>query len=41
MDKKELIKRCLIFEDALETYPFKDKTYDEYAVLRYNLTGLL
>ncbi len=35
MDKKELIKRCLIFEDALETYPFKDKTYEEYAVLRH------
>lgn len=39
MDKKELIKRCLIFEDALETYPFKDKTYDEYAVLRHNSNG--
>ena len=39
MDKKELIKRCLIFEDALETYPFKDKTYDEYAVLRHKSNG--
>ena len=31
MDKKELIKRCLIFEDALETYPFKDKTYYRFS----------
>lgn len=39
MDKNELIKRCLIFEDVLETYPFKDKTYDEYAILRHKSNG--
>lgn len=35
MDKNDLIMRCLKFQDAVETYPFKDKTYDEYAVLRH------
>lgn len=35
MDKKELIQKCLITKDAAETYPFKDKTYDEYAVIRH------
>lgn len=39
MDKSELIKRCLKFQDAVETYPFKDKTYDEYAVLRHKSNG--
>lgn len=39
MDKNDLIKRCLIFQDAVETYPFKDKTYDEYAVLRHKTNG--
>ena len=39
MDKNDLIKRCLKFQDAVETYPFKDKTYDEYAVLRHKTNG--
>ena len=39
MNKDDLIKRCLVFEDALETYPFKDKTYGEYAVLRHKSNG--
>ena len=39
MNKDDLIKRCLVFEDALETYPFKDKTYDEHAVLRHKTNG--
>lgn len=39
MNKNELIKRCLRFEDAVENYPFKDKTYDEYAVLRHKSNG--
>lgn len=39
MDKNDLIKLCLKFQDAVETYPFKDKTYDEYAVLRHKTNG--
>ena len=39
MNKDDLIKRCLVFEDALETYPFKDKTYGEHAVLRHKTNG--
>ena len=39
MNKNELIKRCLIFEDALETYPFKEKIYEECAVLRHKSNG--
>lgn len=35
VDKKKLIKRCLKFKDAIETYPFKDKSYEDYAVLRH------
>ena len=39
MNKSELINRCLKFEDAAETYPFKDKIYEEYAVLRHKSNG--
>ena len=35
MQKKRLIKYCLKLEDSVETYPFKDKSYDEYAVIRH------
>lgn len=35
MNKNDLIQMCLITKDAIETYPFKDKTYDEYAVIRH------
>lgn len=36
MNKIKLVKYCLVFEDAVETYPFKDKTYNEYAIVRHN-----
>lgn len=35
MNKKDLVKLCLTFDDAVETYPFKDKTYEQYAVIRH------
>lgn len=35
MNKKDLVKACLITDDAIETYPFKDKTYSEYAIIRH------
>lgn len=35
IDKKELIKYCLFNDDALETYPFKDKNYNEVTVIRH------
>ena len=35
MNKNDLVKLCLAFKDAVETYPFKDKTYEEYAVIRH------
>lgn len=35
MNKEKLTKMCLFCEDALETYPFKDKDYKEYAVFRH------
>lgn len=35
MNKDDLVKACLITKDAAETYPFKDKTYSEYAVIRH------
>lgn len=35
MDKETLIKHCLAFGDAIETYPFQDKSYSEYAVIRH------
>ena len=33
MNRKELIKQCLTFDDASETYPFKD--YPDMAVMRH------
>ena len=39
MNKKKLIETCLISEDAIETYPFKDKTYEDYAVIRHKSNG--
>ena len=39
MDKSDLIKRCLEYEDAVESYPFKEKIYSEYAVLRHKSNG--
>lgn len=35
MDEQELIKRCLIDKDAIETYPFKDEKYGKIPVLRH------
>lgn len=35
MNKKELIKRCLINEDAIETYPFADDKYENTPILRH------
>lgn len=39
MNKKELVKHCLISDDSAETYPFKDKTYEQYAVIRHKNSG--
>lgn len=39
MNKKKLIETCLISEDAIETYPFKGKTYEDYAVIRHKSNG--
>lgn len=35
MDKKALIKLCLFNDDTAETYPFKEKRYNETAVMRH------
>lgn len=35
MNTKQLIKRCLINDDAIVTYPFKDKKYDNTPILRH------
>lgn len=35
MNKNDLVKLCLAFDGAVETYPFKDKTYEQYAVIRH------
>ena len=35
MNKKQLIKRCLIDEDAIETYPFADDKYENTPILRH------
>lgn len=35
MNERELIKRCLIDQDAIETYPFKDEKYGKIPVLRH------
>lgn len=39
MNKEKLINHCLAFGDAAETYPFKDKTYSDYAVIRHKSNG--
>lgn len=35
MNKKQLIKRCLIDKDAIETYPFADDKYENTPILRH------
>lgn len=35
MNEIELIKRCLINKDAIETYPFEDTQYRQIPVLRH------
>lgn len=35
MNKVELIKRCLIDKDSIETYPFEDERYKDLAVIRH------
>lgn len=35
MNTKQLIKKCLINDDAIVTYPFKDKNYDNTPILRH------
>ena len=39
MNNKKLIETCLISEDAIETYPFNGKTYEDYAVIRHKSNG--
>lgn len=39
MNKKKLIKLCLKYKDAIETYPFKDKYDEDYAVIRHKSNG--
>ena len=39
MNKKKLIELCLFCDDAIETYPFKDKTNEDYAVIRHKSNG--
>ena len=35
MNEYELIERCLIFNDAIVTYPFDDKKYGKLHILRH------
>ncbi len=35
MEENDLVKRCLIDKDAIETYPFKDDKYGKIPVLRH------
>lgn len=35
MNEKELIKKCLIDKDAIETYPFADSKYKGTPILRH------
>ena len=35
MNEQELIKRCLIDKDAIETYPFNEDRYNKIPVLRH------
>lgn len=39
MDKKAVIKHCLFCDDAVETYPFKEKRYNETTVMRHKTNG--
>ena len=35
MNKKQLIQRCLISDDAIETYPFGQDVYKDTCVIRH------
>lgn len=35
MKKEQLVKFCILNDDCVETYPFKDKLYADYAVIRH------
>lgn len=35
MNEKELIKKCLFDEDAIETYPFNESKYGKMPVIRH------
>lgn len=35
MNKKNLIKKCLIDDDAIETYPFNEERYGKMPVIRH------
>ena len=35
MNKKQLIKRCLIDADAIETYPFSEDKYENTPIMRH------
>ena len=35
MNKKQLIQRCLISDDAIETYPFGQDVYKDTCVMRH------
>ena len=35
MNEKKLIKKCLIDDDAIETYPFNEERYGKMPVIRH------
>lgn len=35
MNEQELIKKCLIDDDAIETYPFNEERYGKMPVIRH------
>ena len=39
MNEQELIKRCLIDDDAIETYPFNEERYGKMPVMRHKSNG--
>lgn len=39
MNKKKVIETCLIGNDSIETYPFKDKSNSDIAVIRHKSNG--
>ena len=41
MKKKQLIQRCLISDDAIETYPFGQDVYKDTCVMRNKSNGKL